>query len=120
MTKDQPLDIIPLAKSWLAPTLLHNLKGATGDYNREERAYILEKESDELSFKLLANEDSPIENFCLVIKNWNSKRKASLSIDGNYVTTKQGIVSDTDGSIKLIIWIEKSSSKAFDVAIKTI
>ncbi len=120
MTKDQPLDIIPLAKSWLAPTLLHNLKGATGDYNREERAYILEKESDELSFKLLANEDSPIENFCLVIKNWDSKRKASLSIDGNYVTTKQGIVSDTDGSIKLIIWIEKSSSKAFDVAIKTI
>ena len=73
-----------------------------------------------LSFTLLANEASPIENFCLVIKNWNLKRKASLSVDGNYVKTKQGIVSDTDGSLKLIIWIEKSSSATFNVEIKTI
>ena len=59
----------------------------------------LKKESDKLSFTLLASEDSPVENFCLVIKKWNLREKASLSIDGNYLKTKQGIVSDTDGSL---------------------
>ena len=116
--KENPLNIIPLAKSWLKPTLMHNLEGATGAYNKEERAYVLEKEEDELTFTLLASDDRPIENFCIVIKHWNMKREASLFIDGNPVNAKQGIVSDTDGSFKLLVWIEKSSTKAFDIAIK--
>ena len=120
MMKEQPLDIIPLAKSWLTPTMMHNLKGATGNYNKEERAYVLEKEADNLSFTLLASDDKPIENFCVAIKHWNMKAKASMLIDGNPVSTKQGIVSDIDGSLKLLIWIEKSSNKSFDIAIKPI
>jgi len=120
MMKKQPLDIIPLAKSWLTPTMMHNLKGATGNYNKEERAYVLEKEADNLSFTLLASDDKPIENFCVAIKHWNMKAKASMLIDGNPVSTKQGIVSDIDGSLKLLIWIEKSSNKSFDIAIKPI
>ena len=120
MMKKQPLDIIPLAKSWLTPTMMHNLKGATGNYNKEERAYVLEKEADNLSFTLLASDDKPIENFCVAIKHWNMKAKASMLIDGNPVSTKQGIVSDIDGSLKLLIWIEKSSNKSFDISIKPI
>jgi hypothetical protein len=119
MMNQQALDLIPLAKSWLSPTLLQNVKGCTGAYDQEERAYVFEKEADKLSMTLLANEEKPVRNLCLIIKHWDSKHEAVVSIDGEPSVTKQGIVRDTDGSLKLVIWIEKSTIEGFDLTIQT-
>ena len=75
-------------------------------------------ESDQISLTLLANEEKPVENICLVFKHWNSRQEAIVSIDGSEVDSKQGIVRDTDGSYKLIIWLAKSSNQAFNMSIK--
>jgi hypothetical protein len=117
MMNKQPLNLIPLAKSWLTPTLLHNVKGCTGAYDQEERAYILKKEADQMSMTLLASEDRPVENICVVIQQWNSNERATISMDGTPVAAKQGVVRDNDGSMKLIIWIQKSTTKAFNLTI---
>jgi len=117
MMKQEPLDLIPLAKSWLTPALLQDVKGCTGAYNKEERAYVFEKEADKLSMTFLANEEKPVENLCLIIKHWNSKEKATVSIDSQPLVAKQGIVRETDGSLKLVIWIEESTIEAFNLTI---
>ena len=77
-----------------------------------------EKEADEISMTILANEDSPVENICMIFKQWNSKQTARVSIDGTMVDCKQGIVRDTDGSYKLLIWIDMQSSESLGIEIK--
>jgi hypothetical protein len=118
MLNQAPLDLIPLAKSWIQPPLLSNVKGCTGNYDKSQRAYIFETESDDISMTLLATEDSPVENICMVFKHWNSGNKARVSVDGSSVESKQGIVRDTDGSYKLLIWIDVKSSESVDIEVK--
>jgi len=118
MLKQEPLELIPLAKSWIHAPLLRNVKGCTGKYNKPERAYEFETESDSMSMTILANEDKPLENLCLVFKHWNSKEKAVVSVDGLAIESKQGIVRDTDGTYKLIVWIRKSSNQPFNMNIR--
>ena len=118
MLNQAPLDLIPLAKSWIQPPLLSNVKGCTGNYDKSQRAYIFETESDDISMTLLATEDSPVENICMVFKHWNSGQQAVVSVDGSKVESKQGIVRDTDGSYKLLIWIDVKSNKSVDVEVK--
>ena len=118
MLKQEPLELIPLAKSWITPALLSDVKGCTGRYDRSQRAYVFDTESDQISLTLLANEEKPVENICLVFKHWNSRQDAIVSIDGSEVDCKQGIVRDTDGSYKLIVWVSKSSNQAFNMSIR--
>ncbi|MBA7700125.1 hypothetical protein ES703_108832 [subsurface metagenome] len=66
----------------------------------------------------LAHEEKPVENLCLVFKQWNSKENAVISVDGSDIESKQGIVRDTDGSYKLVVWIPKSGNEAFNLMIK--
>jgi len=120
MLNQAPLDLIPLAKSWIQPPLLSNVKGCTGNYDKSQRAYIFETESDDISMTLLATEDSPVENLCMVFKHWDSKQEVSVMVDGKQAKNKQGIVRDTDGSYKLVVWIPKSSDQSFNLMIEKI
>ena len=117
MLNQKPLDLIPLAKSWLQAPKLSKVKGCTGKYDKPQRAYVLETESDSISMTILANEDKPVENLCLVFKHWNSKKEAAIHVDGSEIENKQGIVRDTDGSYKLLVWIPKSASEPFNLTI---
>ncbi len=118
MLRQAPLELIPLALSWLEPPLLSAVRGCTGKYDKAQRAYVFEKEADEISMTVLGNEDSPVENICMIFKQWNSKQRARVSIDGKQVDCKQGIVRDTDGSYKLLIWIDRQATEALDIEIK--
>jgi hypothetical protein len=118
MLKQAPLELIPLAKSWIQPPLLSGVKGCTGDYDKAQRAYVFEAESNNISMKFLANDEKPIENICMVFKHWNSKDVATLLIDGIQTNVKQGIVRDVDGSFKLVIWIEKKSTEPINIEIR--
>ena len=69
---------------------------------------------------VLANQDNPVENLCMVFKHWDSKQEVSVMVDGKQLKNKQGIVRDTDGSCKLIVWIRKSSNQAFNMNIRKV
>jgi len=84
-----------------------------------KRAYIFDTESENVSMTVLANQDSPAENLCMVFKRWDSKQEAIVSVDGNQVECKQGIVRDTDGSYTLLIWIDIHPSKSVDIEVKS-
>lgn len=117
MLKVKPVDLVPLAKSWLHAPSLKDVTGAESKgYDKAQRAYILTAKDGVVSFTMDASADSPIYNPCFVIRKWGSKAKASLKIDGRKQVTgkkfRQGIIHDTDGTWTLIVWVKQEATAA--------
>ena len=90
--------------------MLKGVRGCTGAYNKLQRAYVFDKEDDEVSLTILATDENPLENACLIFNNWDSDSEPNISIDGKPTDAKWGITKHTDGKNKLLVWIEKSST----------
>ncbi len=109
MLNQEPSELVPLARSWMNPASISGLQGAKGSYEKGQRAYILDKSSDVISFTLDASEDSPIVNLALVIKNWSPGQDARILVDNEEIANRSGIIRDVDGSYTLNSWIEVTS-----------
>ncbi len=114
MWNKEAIDLIPLSRSWTHAPVLINLTGATGKYNMEQRAYVLNVSADMISFTVNASEEKPIYNLCFVLKKWNSKKQAEINVPGN---VRQGTVRDTDGSLTNIIFIETETNEPLSLNI---
>jgi hypothetical protein len=126
MTNGNPIDLVPLAKSWLnAPKmkiLSDGFKG--GIYDKSERAYIIENADQgnklPLRLEISASDDSPLQNPAIIIKNWGRKM-ATLSINGENILPgkdfRQGIRS-TAFSEDLILWIKLEKVKPLNITLK--
>jgi hypothetical protein len=135
LTNGKAQALIPLTKSWSKPAMLKLAplqfrEGRDvvppylgGIYDPTERAYQITcldntKPSD-LNFTLEANDNSPIENACFVIKNWGN-RAVSLKLDGKAIPQNKafryGFRDGIDGT-DLIVWIEKKSVKPIKIAL---
>jgi hypothetical protein len=105
-----------LNRSWNTPAKLISMNGGQGSaYDKRQRAYVIIKESNKLSFKLDGSEENPVMNPCFVIKNWGNQPLAHLEINGEKqvpdTNFRQGIIRDTDGTKTMIIWIKQKSYK---------
>jgi hypothetical protein len=82
-------------------------------YDPRQRAYVLSRESERLSFGLNGSEESPILNPCFVIRGWGGPSPARLKIDGRAQVPgpdfRQGIIRDTDGTETMVIWVRQRS-----------
>ena len=114
-----------LNRSWNSPPAMDDLKGckSTG-YDKRQRAYLIEKESDRFSFNLNGSEENPIFNPCFVIRGWDSQYPAQLEIDGEKkipdTDFRQGITRDTDGTETMIIWLRQESYEQVQYNIRLI
>jgi len=112
--------LIPLARSWNHPPEINNLKGATSKgYQKGERAWIFESHNDQISFSLAANEKSPAVNPCFILHGRN--RPAEIIIDGKPAAgniIRQGLVRDTIGELKLVVWMQIESTEGLEIAFK--
>ena len=123
---DKPITaLFDLVKSWCNPPSVKKTEGCQSkDYDKAQRAYILNSTSDDLSFRLEASKESPVVNPCFVIKNWNSKSLAHLELNGKKIeqgkTLRQGIVYDTDGTRTLVVWAKIASTEPMRVSINPI
>jgi len=113
-------ELMVLARSWNNPAELSQAKGCNyNGYKPEQRAYLLERKDENISFKLEGSEENPIINPAFVIKNWTGrKQKAGLEVNGEELKSgndfQQGLVFDTNGRLQLVIWVDfESTSPAF-------
>lgn len=115
---NKPFDeLVVLANSWLNAPPIVNLKGAAGNYAPDQRAYLLEKKEDEISFTIDADKEHPLDNVAVIIKKWDSNAAANIKVDGKLITNKQGTYRDTDGSKTLAVWIELACNKKVEFTI---
>ena len=100
------------------------MNGADGKYDPGQRAYVFNLKSAPVSFLVDASRQSPVENLCFVLKQWNDVKKASVTVNGNKLADgkdfRQGVIRDINGSKTLVIWIEKESSKSMRIEINEI
>jgi hypothetical protein len=65
-----------------------------------------------------ASKEHPIVNACFTVRNWGNGQKAKVLVNGKKTTeVRQGTVVDTDGSTKLIIWIELEATESTEFTI---
>ena len=125
---DQPIEnLAPIARAWLQPPELElNTSGFTSEgYSRDQRAYVLRKESRAsapLEFMLDASGDSPVVNPAFVIRNWG-RSKANLTIDGRPIEEgrifHQGFYHRLDGS-DLIVWVKTEVTRPVEISLSPV
>lgn len=120
MTNKSINELRVVTKSFLNAAEIQDLKGAkTTQYDQRQRAYILTGEDSDISFQLNGSEENPIWNPCFVIKNWNSKKIANLKINDKQIPQgedfRTGIITDTDGTETLIVYVRYSATSKISV-----
>jgi len=111
-------ELFPLAQSWLnTPQLeLKTDNFSSEGYSRDQRAYIIQKESSQpfpLELTIAATEKSPIKNPAFVIKDWGDttiKLKVNRKIIKPGKLFRYGFHSKLKGT-DLIIWIKTESKR---------
>ena len=120
MTKLKPAELVPLAKSWLqAPTITARSGCKALPYDPASREYPLIAEKDTMAVTIDASPEHPVANLCLTVKNWGHPGDAKVSVKGAKVRDlRQGTILDTDGSHKLVIWLEMDATTPVDISIE--
>jgi len=126
LTNRPPAELVPLAKSWLSPASLSITSGAFKSlgYDPTQRAFVLERqgkpENGSLSFRLAANNGSPLVNPAFVIRGWGDA-VPRLRINGKQTAwgkyARYGVVNSI-GLDKLVIWIREDSTTPVTIQIK--
>ena len=127
-TTDRPEKLVDLAKSWInAPELeLSSGNYKFLGYDISQRAYIIQNDhpskAGELKLSIAATQEKPVNNLCLVIKNYGAS-DALVLIDGKKQERSSGVRT---GNIRrlygndLIVWIEHKTTKPINIEIKPI
>ena len=86
----------------------------------KEKAFIFDNVAKQMSFSIEADEKSPVVNPCFILNKWNGKN-VSVRVNGAKVkdgdSLRIGKVRDTEGDLKLIIWLEFQSEKSLKIEI---
>ncbi len=121
MTDRPPDSLLPLARSWLQPAELQ-LDGAgfaSEGYDRAERAYVVRRaggpEYGALVARLLASEQSPLENACLIVRNWG-EAAARVAVNGRARTPRVGYLRSLEGT-DLLVWLAVRATTPVQVTI---
>ena len=117
LTEKSVAQLLPLAKSWLAPAEL-KLKTEASQYqgyDPTQRAYVLNRKKTGkptvIEFELLASDESPVVNPSFVIKNWG-QAQPRLTINGKSVKRGKNFRighRHTLESSDLIVWLKIES-----------
>jgi len=125
LTDRSPEELLPHAKSWLQPAEATAGTGAKVSYDPAQRAYILTRESGNVSqvqVALAASQDSPVVNPVFVVPNWGHSAPAEVTVNGQppaeSLDVRQGVVRRANGVKALVVWMELTTTESvrFDFA----
>jgi len=121
MTNRPAEQLLPLAKSWLAPAPAKPAAGVTAAYDAAQRAYVLTREGGKvrtLGVALAGSKDSPLVNPVIVVPNWSSDKTGKVSVSGaKAAEVRQGVVRRPNGVNALVVWMELAAETPVKVAI---
>jgi len=124
-TTGRPEELSRLARSWLTPPQLTvtSSKYQNQGYDAPQRVYLIQNknpnEPEAFEAQILASEESPIANLCLIIKDWGDAG-ASILVDGKQLKDEGAIKLGKTRKIEgtdLVVWIEKKSSVPMKIEI---
>jgi hypothetical protein len=115
LTTKPPADLLPLAKSWIAPPAMKIAGGPfqSEGYDPAQRAYVVTAGSaGKFHASFEASADSPLVNPAIVIKNWGDQ-VPRLKVNGKAVSWgpdyRVGQVHTLEGT-NLVLWMKLQST----------
>ena len=119
LTDRKASDLLPLAMSWGRAPKLEVISGCeSAGYNPARREYPLVAKEESMTVRLLASEDSPVQNLCLKVNGWGHRGIAKIEIDGVPAKqVRQGVFYDVDGTPALLAFIELEAVQATEINI---
>jgi len=127
LTAKPAVEMLSLAKSWIYPPAVIVHETDTGAkitnvrYDYKQRAYVFEiaRSGGAVEFTLAANEDSPVFNPAIVIKNWGDAG-AALNINDNNIPRgpdfRFGHRRTLEGT-DLIVWVKTESKQPIKIVL---
>jgi hypothetical protein len=111
-TRQPATSLVPLARSWNQPPEIAALSGCkVAAYRKETRDFPLVAENEPMSVKIAAAEESPLVNPCFTIRNWGHQGPAKVKTAGGKAKdVRQGVITDTDGTKTMVIWLDLTST----------
>lgn len=107
-----------LQRSWANSPQIVTDTGVNAQYAFEQRAYVFDQHSDEITFSLKASIDQPLDNPCFVFKKWGNG-EAQVLVNGKPASNlRQGLHLDTDGTQTLIVFLEMEAEKSTHFEVK--
>jgi hypothetical protein len=85
LTTSAPLQLLPLAKSWISPPQIRVAQGVAiaAEYDPSQRAFVVHRsggaKASGLTLKLAASAESPLHNPAFVIENWSEPARVTVS-----------------------------------------
>lgn len=124
LTTNSISDLLDLAKMFNAPPPVSAVRGATSSgFLKNDQSFRFTASSSTIIFSIDASTDNPLVNPCFVIKNWGSRTSAAkLAVNGLSTRTSpnfdQGIITDTDGTYTMVIWLalNSTSKQKFEIS----
>jgi len=126
MTDLSMQDLVVVARSWNhAPELEVTSEGfESGGYDLGRRCYVVNRkdnaDGDLLAVRIMASEDSPVVNPCLVVKGWD-RESLILKLNGKAIPRgkdfRTGVHHTLEGS-KVIIWLKTRSTEPVSVTLE--
>lgn len=117
--RESPLDLLPLARSWLRPPELEVVSGPfeSRRYDPTERAYVVARTAKEaaasLECTIHAGQERPLVNLALVVMDWGDL-PVGLHVDGRAVLRGEafrvGYRRRLDGT-DLVVWVEREATR---------
>ena len=117
MSNSDDDDLVQLAASWIHPAELRLFAGnfKVEGYDKSQRAYVLTalNGAGTLSFKLLAERESPVANPAFLIKDWGNS-PVKLKLNEQFIERgeqfRSGYISNVNGT-DLIVWLKLKSDE---------
>ncbi len=128
LTEKSVIQLLPLAKSWLAPPelKLKTVALQSQGYDPTQRAYVLTcKKTGKpavIEFELPASDESPVINPAFIIKNWG-EAQARLNINGKTIKPGKNFRfghSHTLEGCDLIVWLKIESTDKLKISLARI
>ncbi len=120
-------DLVPLAKSWSYPpglTLINHDGFEDLGYDPSERAYQIavthNPPGSGLEFILKGDQESPVINPCIVIRNWGDIIP-QITVDGEKDRTGKAArygFRNAERGVDLIIWLQKEAESEVQISIE--
>jgi hypothetical protein len=115
-SKQTPQELAALARSWLQPPQLNISAGDVSyeGYDFTQRAYILNCSNgkpDKLEIELMAGDESPIVNICMIINGWEADN-ITVQLNETVLQEKKEYKIGKRRELTkeyLILWIEHES-----------
>lgn len=128
LTASAPLQLLPLAKSWISPPQIQVAGGGAiaAEYDPSQRAFVVHRrvgaKASGLTLKLAASAESPLHNPAFVIENWSEPARVTVNTKNTKFagSIRMGYLHRLEGDCLVLFLMDMNSTEETEVRVDAV